>query len=164
MNSPYIYTVGHSTRLRSELVALLNYYNLDTLLDIRAIPYSGYNPQFNLETMIEEFPQSGITYEHIAALGGIKPSRDVMAAAKSCSERSRGFAEYMQTEKFKDGLDYVLNLANSGKQIALMCAESKPERCHRFWVADTLQVQGWEVRHIVSEDDVRDHPANLFTY
>lgn len=159
-----IYTVGHSTRLRSELASLLNSYNVDTLLDIRAIPYSGYNPQFNLETMVQEFPKSGIAYEHIASLGGKKPSREVMAAAKSCSERSHGFAEYMQSQEFKNGLDYVLSLASSGKIIALMCAESKPERCHRFWVTDAVQEREWEVQHIISEEDSQDHPANLFTY
>ena len=159
-----IHTIGHSTRLRSELSSLLKKHNVDTLLDIRAIPYSGYNPQFNLETMIEEFPTSGITYEHVASLGGITPSGTVMAAAKSCSERSRGFAEYMQSDEFRDGLNYVLSLAETGKRIALMCAESKPEHCHRFWVADAVQEQGWQVQHIISEDGLRDHPANLFTY
>lgn len=143
---------------------MLKHYGVDTLLDIRAIPYSRYNPQFNLEEMIREMPGTGITYEHISALGGRRPSREVMAAAKSCSERSHGFAEYMQSEEFRTGLQYVLERAREGKTIALMCAESDPSHCHRFWVADAVQAEGVTVQHIVREDDLREHPANLFTY
>ncbi|MCB0710731.1 MAG: DUF488 domain-containing protein [Ignavibacteriae bacterium] len=164
MSSQIIYTVGHSTRLRSELASLLKHYNVDTLIDIRAIPYSRYNPQFNLETMITEFPKNGMTYEHLSSLGGEPPSREVMAQAKSCSERSRGFATHMESEDFKRGLQYVLSLAASGKSVALMCGELRPEHCHRFQVADVVQANGWDVQHIVSETDLRHHPANLFTY
>ena len=164
MSSKTIYTVGHSTRQRSELAALLKHYGVDRLIDIRAIPYSRYNPQFNLETMMEEFPKTGIEYEHLAVMGGERPSSEVMAKAKSCSERSRGFAAHMESEEFRQGLDYVLDLAAEGKTIALMCGELRPEHCHRFQVADVIQGEGWEVEHIVSEDDLRHHPANLFTY
>ncbi len=159
-----IYTVGHSTRQRSELAALLRHYGIDTLVDIRAIPYSRFNPQFNLETMIAEFPKTGIAYEHLASLGGKRPSKEVMAQAKSCSDRSRGFAGYMETEEFRQGLEHVLDLARRGKRVALMCGELRPEHCHRFQVADAIQREGGQVSHIVSEDDLRDHPANLFTY
>lgn len=159
-----IYTVGHSTRKRSELVALLKHYGVDTLLDIRAIPYSRYNSQFNLEEMVREMPGAGLHYRHIASLGGRRPSREVMAGAKSCSERSHGFAEYMKSEEFRKGLDSVLELARGGSTIALMCAESDPTHCHRFWVADAVQAEGFTVQHIVREDDLREHPANLFTY
>lgn len=159
-----IYTVGHSTRKRSELVSLLKHYGVDTLLDIRAIPYSRYNSQFNLEEMLKEMPATGIAYEHITALGGRRPSREVMAAARSCSERSHGFAEYMKSDEFRSGLARVLELAREGKTIALMCAESDPSHCHRFWVADAVQAEGFTVEHIVREDDLREHPANLFTY
>lgn len=159
-----IYTIGHSTRQRPELVALLKHFGVDTLLDIRAIPYSRYNPQFNREDMARAMPGTGVSYEHIEALGGIRPSRDVMAAAKSCSDRSRGFAEYMKSESFRNGLARVLELAAEGKTIALMCAESDPSHCHRYWVSDAVQAEGHAVRHIVREDDLRDHPANLFTY
>ena len=159
-----IYTVGHSTRKRSELVALLKHYGVDTLFDIRAIPYSRYNPQFNREEMIKEMPSTGVNYTHIAALGGKRPSQEVMAAAKSCSERSHGFAGYMETEQFRKGLEIVLEAAGEGKTIALMCAESNPAHCHRFHVSDAVQAAGKTVKHIVKEDDLREHPTNLFTY
>lgn len=163
-NTNVIYTVGHSTRQRSELADLLKHHGVDTLIDIRAIPYSRYNPQFNLETMTAEFPKTGITYEHLSPLGGNRPSPEVMAKAKSCSERSRGFGKHMESEEFRAGLKHVFELAAQGNVVALMCGELRPEHCHRFQVADIIQAEGWEVRHIVSEDDLRDHPANLFTY
>lgn len=159
-----IYTVGHSTRSFQDLIDLLSHYDVDALLDIRAIPYSRYNPQFNRETMIREMPATGIRYEHIAELGGVKPSKEVMAAAKSCSERSRGFADHMRTDAFRKGLDRVLGSVAEGETVALMCAESDPSHCHRFWVADAVQANGPMVMHIVSMDELRDHPANLFTY
>src|SRR5690349_2808465 len=132
-----IYTIGHSTRKREDLVGILKHYGIELLLDIRKIPYSRYNPQFNREEMIKEMPAAGILYEHCDELGGVRPAQEVMDRAKSCSERSRGFAGYMQTDPFKRGLKRALELAAT-RRIALMCAESDPTHCHRFWVADAL--------------------------
>ena len=159
-----IYTVGHSTRKRSELIALLKHYGVDTLLDIRAIPYSRYNSQFNREEMMAAMPSAGIAYEHLEALGGKRPPREVMATAKSCSERSHGFAAHMQTEEFREGLAHVLDLTRASRTVVLMCAESDPSHCHRYWVADAVEAEGFTVRHIVTEQDLREHPRNLFTY
>ena len=158
-----MYTVGHSTRSRGELVELLRRHGIQILLDIRKIPYSRYNPQFNRETMMEEMPATGIRYEHCDDLGGIKPSREVIDRAKSCSERSRGFAEYMRTPAFARGIDRALELAGAGR-VALMCAEANPDHCHRFWVADALAAAGVDVLHIVSAERADPHPKNLFTY
>ncbi len=161
---PIIYTIGHSTRTQQELIDLLRHYNVNALIDIRAIPYSGYNPQFNRETLMKVMPETGIRYEHLQEVGGKRPSQEVMAAAKSCSERSRGFAGHMQTEEFKQGINHIVDLANTGETLALMCAESEPSHCHRFWVADALNDRGATIRHIITDNDVREHPANLFTY
>jgi len=159
-----IYTIGHSTRTQQELVALLRLYEVTTLVDIRRVPYSRHNPQFNREEMDRTIPEAGLRYEHLTELGGVKPSREVIDRARSCSERSRGFATYMGTPPFKRGIEHVLRLAER-EQIALMCAEADPSHCHRFWVADALVVRpGVTVRHIVGPDDLREHPANLFTY
>jgi uncharacterized protein (DUF488 family) len=160
---PEIYTIGHSTRKREDLVEILKHYGIELLLDIRKIPYSRYNPQFNREEMMKVMPATGIGYEHCDELGGVRPPQEVMDRAKSCSERSRGFAGYMQTDNFKRGLKRALELA-SQQRIALMCAESDPSHCHRFWVADALGEQGIDVIHIINEREVREHPRNLFTY
>lgn len=158
-----IYTVGHSTRKREELVELLKHYGIEVLLDIRKIPYSRYNPQFNREEMMKAMPATGIRYEHCDELGGIRPPQEVIDKAKSCSERSRGYAGYMQTEPFKHGLRRALELAAESR-VALMCAESDPTHCHRFWVADALAAEGIAVRHIINLERVDEHPENLFTY
>lgn len=158
-----IYTVGHSTRSREELVELLKHYGIEILVDIRKIPYSRYNPQFNKETMMEEIPKRGLVYEHITELGGVRPPQEVVDRAKSCSERSRGFAGYMKTPAFKKGLEQALSLTTRGR-VALMCAEADPSHCHRFWVADALAARGVLVEHIVRIGDLQRHPENLFSF
>jgi uncharacterized protein (DUF488 family) len=159
-----IYTIGHSTRTQEELIALLRFYSVQTLIDIRRVPYSRHNAQFNREEMITVIPRAGIRYEHLTQLGGVKPSQEVIDRAKSCSERSRGFAAYMQSPPFLEGIERVLTLAKDGT-LALMCAESDPRHCHRFWVADALVgSEGISVKHIISIKEAWDHPANLFTY
>jgi uncharacterized protein (DUF488 family) len=158
-----IYTVGHSTRSHEQLVALLRAHGIERLIDIRKIPYSRYNPQFNREEMERTMPPTGILYEHLEELGGKRPPQDVVEKARSCSERSRGFAEYMKTPAFRHGLERVLALSESAS-IALMCAEADPSHCHRFWVADALVAHGAIVRHILSESEAEIHPENLFTF
>lgn len=158
-----IYTIGHSTRTSQELVELLRHYGVDRLIDIRSIPFSRYNPQFNRDVIADVMRQSDIGYEHLESLGGIKPTREVMERATSCSERSRGFATYMQSDEFRSGLARVLQVAEHAT-VALMCAESNPSHCHRFWVSDALLEQGVDVAHIIDATTLRDHPRNLFTY
>ncbi|HVK38528.1 MAG TPA: DUF488 domain-containing protein [Candidatus Kapabacteria bacterium] len=158
-----IYTVGHSTRTHEQLVELLRAHHIELLIDIRRIPYSRYNPQFNREELDRTMPPTGILYEHLEELGGTRPPQHVLERARSCSERSRGFAEYMTTPAFRRGLDRVLVLAESSR-IALMCAEADPSHCHRFWVADALVAHGATVRHITSTTEAEIHPENLFTF
>ncbi len=159
----HIYTVGHSTRTAAELIELLGHYGVESLIDIRRIPFSRHNPQFNRETIGPALGAEGIRYEHIEALGGVKPSREVIERARSCSERSRGFAGFMKSEEFGRGLDRVVEAA-AANVVAIMCAEAEPSHCHRYWVADALIERGVEVEHIVRIGDVREHPRNLFTY
>jgi uncharacterized protein (DUF488 family) len=158
-----IFTVGHSTRQQSELIELLKHYGVETLVDIRRIPFSRHNPQFNRETVMKAMEEAGIRYEHLTELGGVKPSQEVIDRARSCSERSRGFAGYMETPVFQKGLEHAIALS-ADSQIALMCAEADPAHCHRFWVADALVERGIEVEHIVAINDLRDHPRNLFSF
>jgi uncharacterized protein (DUF488 family) len=158
-----VYTVGHSTRTQKQLIELLQHYGVDVLLDIRSIPYSRYNPQFNTNNMTQGMESAGIAYEHVESLGGKKPPRDVIQRARSCSERSHGFAEYMKTDEFSEGLQHVIDLAGE-HTVALMCAEADPSHCHRFWVADALIGRDVDVQHLVNIGDVREHPRNLFTY
>lgn len=158
-----IYTIGHSTRRLEELVTCLKAYGITLLVDVRAIPYSRYNPQFNREGLIEQLPALGIGYLHLAALGGNRPSKETMEKARSCSERSRGFSSYMKTKEFKDALSTVESYATAGEVIALMCGEIDPTHCHRFWIAEELQERDWEMTHILQENDAVPHPRTLFS-
>jgi uncharacterized protein (DUF488 family) len=160
---PMIYTVGHSTRRFDELVELLRAHGVERLVDIRRIPYSRFNPQFNREEMERGMPATGILYEHLEALGGRRPPQEVIDRAKSCSERSRGFSEYMKSDVFRHGLERIIALSAS-EEIALMCAEANPAHCHRYWVADALVARGHAVRHITGLDEADPHPENLFTF
>lgn len=157
---PMIYTIGHSTRTLHELIELLRSFGVDRLVDIRAIPYSRHNPQFNRETMERSMPSTSIDYEHLATLGGIPPARDVMEKARSCSERSRGFASYMETPHFIDGIRRVLAMEKE-EMIALMCAENDPTHCHRWWVADALVAHGAEVEHIIGSGRTLAHQMRM---
>ncbi|MCC7438916.1 MAG: DUF488 domain-containing protein [Armatimonadetes bacterium] len=157
-----IYTIGHSTRSQEALMELLKRCGVQGVIDIRAIPYSRYNPQFNREEMQRAYHSSGIRYQHLESLGGTRPPKEVMERARSCSERSRGFAQYMATPVFQEGIQQLVEMAKQ-EQLALMCAEADPAHCHRFWVADALVERGVQVRHIISETETREHPANLFS-
>lgn len=156
-----VYTIGHSTRTTSDFVLLLKQHKVEILLDIRVVPYSRFNPQYNREALSQELKKYDILYQHIEALGGIKPTKEIMESAKSCSERSRGFGEYMKTIEFKSSLHYVIGVAKS-LVVALMCAESEPTKCHRRLVADALTNEEVEVAHIISYKELRPHSTGLF--
>jgi len=155
-----MYTVGHSTRTQQELAELALAFGVQRILDIRMIPYSRHNPQFNREDMERAMPALGIAYEHLPDLGGIPPSRAVMEKARSCSERSRGFAAYMETEAFARGIERAV-LYGSQEKIALMCAENDPTHCHRWWVADALVARGIEVDHIIGPARTAPHQVKM---
>ena len=157
-----MYTIGHSTRRLEELEACLKAYNVTLLVDVRSIPYSRYNPQFNREDLIEQLPARGLGYIHLSALGGKRPPKEVMDRARSCSERSRGFAEHMQSQEFRNELAKVVTYSESGEVVALMCGEIDPTHCHRFWIAEELQDQGWQMIHILQENDALPHPRIRF--
>ncbi|MBX6772613.1 MAG: DUF488 domain-containing protein [Chloroflexi bacterium] len=143
-----IYALGHSTRPLDELIALLDRYGITTLADVRTIPRSRRNPQFNREALAAVLTGRGITYVHLARLGGLR--RGLGAASPNTAWRNasfRGYADYMLTPEFAEGLDELLKLAARGP-IAIMCAEAVPWRCHRSLIADALLVRGITVQHI----------------
>lgn len=151
-----ILTVGHSTRPIEEFVALLHDHGVSTLADIRTIPRSRRNPQYESSVLATALETAGIRYVHLPALGGLRrPRRDSPNAAWR-NESFRGYADYMQTDTFAHTLDDVLDLAEDGR-VALMCAEAVPWRCHRSLVADALTVRGVPVAHIVGAGIARPH-------
>ncbi len=157
----FIYTIGHSTRRLDEFLDLVGRYGIELLLDIRTVPRSRHVPHFNSDSLKRALHERGVAYIHIKRLGGLrKPAKDSVNKAWRNSS-FRGFADYMQTEEFKKGLNELLDLA-SEKRTALMCAEAVPWRCHRSLVSDALLVRGVEVRHIVSEKSSRLHELTPF--
>jgi len=144
-----IMTVGHSTRPIEQFVQLLQAHEVKYLVDVRTLPRSHRNPQFNREVLPQTLEVAGIGYVHLAALGGLRHPR---AASRNTGWRNasfRGYADYMETEDFAAGLQELLELAKH-KQVAIMCAEAVPWRCHRMLIADALMARQVSVEHIMS--------------
>jgi uncharacterized protein (DUF488 family) len=159
-----IYTIGHSTRSQADFVALLRHYGVATLVDVRTMPRSRHNPQFNLEELTTALPEAGIAYVHLARLGGLR--RGLGADSPNTGWRNasfRAYADYMQTADFALGLDELHGIALKGP-VALMCAEAVPWRCHRSLIADALTVRGVDVREIQSVTRTEVHKLTPFAH
>jgi uncharacterized protein (DUF488 family) len=157
-----IYTIGHSTRSLEELVELLRAHGVTTLVDIRTVPRSRHNPQFNREALARDLPERGIAYVHLAALGGLRHGLGDASPNQGWRNTSfRGYADYMLGDEFARGLDELLRLPAEG-EVAIMCAEAVPWRCHRSLVADALAVRGVEVRHILGAERAEPHRLSRF--
>ncbi len=153
---PVIFTVGHSTRSLDELVEILRAHGVKRLIDVRSIPRSRHNPQFNRETLSKALHNRGFNYRHLKALGGQRHARRHSVNTGWRNASFRGFADYMQTPAFKSALEELLSLAGQ-KPTALMCAEAVPWRCHRSLIADALTARGYEVRDIMSVTSAKPH-------
>ncbi len=155
-NEPVIYTIGHSTHPREEFLAILKAHAIELVADVRTIPKSRHNPQFNSEAMAMSLPENGISYEHIQKLGGLRhPKRDSPNMGWE-NASFRGFADYMQTADFEEGLKNLIAIAQK-KKTAIMCAEALPWRCHRSLIGDALLVRGITVMDIMSASSVKAH-------
>ena len=159
-----IYTIGHSTRPRDELISLLNQHGVTTLADVRTIPRSRHNPQFNREALAMALPSAGIAYAHLAALGGLRHTVGVASRNQGWRNESfRGYADYMQTPAFVNGLEELRKLTASGP-VAVMCAEAVPWRCHRSLIADALLVRGVVANEIQSLTRTSPHQLTPFAH
>jgi uncharacterized protein (DUF488 family) len=160
-NQPTILTVGHSTRPLGDFVELLKSHGVQRVVDVRTIPRSRHNPQFNRETLSAALRKAKIGYVHLAKLGGLRhASRDsINTGWRNAS--FRGFADYMQTADFKAGLARLIELAKK-KLTAIMCAEAVPWRCHRSLIADALLGRGIPVEHILSGARLQPHKLTPF--
>jgi len=153
---PMVLTVGHSTRTLQEFVVLLLDHGVTQLVDVRTIPRSRHNPQFNRDRLPRPLQKAGIRYRHMAGLGGLRHAhRDsINTAWRNAS--FRGFADYMQTPEFQKALDQLVELAKT-LRTAIMCAETVPWRCHRSLIGDALLVRGVRVEEIASPTRTRPH-------
>lgn len=151
-----VFTIGHSTRTISQLVGLLRQVSVDLLVDVRSVPRSRTNPQFNTDALPGPLAAAGIGYRHIAALGGLRGRRKDAAASQNTlwvNNAFRNYADYAATGQFRSGLDELIELAPQHR-CAIMCAEAVWWRCHRRIITDYLLVRGISVAHIMGPGKV----------
>ena len=156
-----IFTIGHSTNTAEQFISLLKAHDIKQLIDIRTIPKSRHNPQFNKDALEKYIRSSGIGYRHMKNLGGLRHSRANSINLGWNNLSFRGFADYMASEEFAQALDSLINLAKK-KKTAIMCAEALPWRCHRSLVADALNRKKWKVFHFMSKNTASLHKMTPF--
>lgn len=151
-----ISTIGHSTRSLKEFLALLKERDITCLVDVRTIPRSRHNPQFNQHRLSHKLPKTGIRYQHMPGLGGLRHAKmdSINTAWRNAS--FRGFADYMQTRDFVKNLQPLIRLSKR-KRAVIMCAEAVPWRCHRSLIADALCVRRFEIFHIMGPKSLKNH-------
>jgi uncharacterized protein (DUF488 family) len=156
-----ILTVGHSILPIEDFLALLREHGVVQLADVRTIPKSRRNPQFESDALKGALQKQGIRYEHMPALGGLRHPRKDSTNFGWKNPGFRGYADYMQTEEFQNGLKKLIDISTGGLT-AIMCAEAVPWRCHRSLIADALLAQGIPVEHIQSLTKTRAHTMTPF--
>ncbi len=161
MSGPTVYTVGHSTRSFEELVGLLRAHGVRRLVDVRTVPRSRRHPHFSREALVESLPAAGIEYRWLRELGGLRRPRPDSPNTGWRNESFRGFADHMQTAGFAAAVDELLALAQ-GDDLAIMCSEAVPWRCHRSLVGDALLVRGAKVLDIMSAGKATPHRLTPF--
>jgi len=156
-----VFTIGHSNLPIEDFLAILKAHGVERLIDIRTVPRSRHNPQFNRDALPGSLQQVAIAYLHMPSLGGLRhPHKDSINSAWR-NDSFRGYADYMQTADFEKALDELIAIA-SRERTAIMCAESVPWRCHRSLVADALTARGEKVDHIMSETKRTPHSITAF--
>lgn len=156
-----IFTIGHSNRSIGEFIELLQTHGAKQVIDIRTIPKSRHNPQFNSDALAASLRKARIHYVHLKDLGGLRHARKDSVNLGWRNASFRGFADYMQTPEFVAGLDRAMGLAKAHPS-ALMCAEAVPWRCHRSLVADALSIRGVRVLHIMGAAAPKPHSLTPF--
>jgi uncharacterized protein (DUF488 family) len=154
-----ILTIGHSTRTLDEFVELLEAYGVTLVVDVRTVPRSRHNPQFNKETLPSNLKKYGIKYIHMPDIGGLRRPKHDSENLAWRNNSFRGYADYMQTKEFTDNLLKIIALARENR-LALMCAEALPWRCHRSLISDALVVRHVKVEHIISATSLINHQLN----
>ena len=172
-----IWTIGHSTRTIDELILLLKANKINLLADVRTLPGSRRYPHFNKDALTKSLSEQGIRYEHFPELGGKRKTKPDSRNTAWRNPSFRGYADYMETEQFQNGIERLLNTAGQGAEswavaekryddseavtpcaIAIMCAEAVWWRCHRSLIADCLKARGVEVLHVLGATKVDPHP------
>ena len=158
---PTLYTVGHSTRALEDFIALLKGHGVAAIADVRRFPRSRKYPHFNDDALAESLPSSGLRYAPVPALGGRRRTSAGSPNTGWRNEGFRGYADYMLTPPFEQGLAQLAALA-AETPTAMMCAEAVPWRCHRSLIADAMLVRGWQVLDVVGDAAPTPHKLTKF--
>jgi uncharacterized protein (DUF488 family) len=156
-------TIGHSTHPLEAFVRMLQAHGVETLVDVRTVPRSRHNPQFNRETLPESLQAAGIAYVHMEGLGGLRHARRDSVNTGWRNLSFRGYADYMQTAEFAAALQQLIELSRA-RPTAIMCSEAVPWRCHRSLIADALAVRGIPVEHIMTAASRKPHTLTPFAH
>ncbi len=159
--SPLVVTIGHSTRTLEEFTDLLQIHGTSCVVDVRTVPRSRHNPQFNKASLPRALKKAGLTYVHIPGLGGLRHVKRDSVNLGWRNASFRGYADYTQTPEFEQSLEELIRLANKDR-IVLMCAEAVPWRCHRSLIADALLVRGIRTEDIMSPTRRQVHTLTPF--
>jgi uncharacterized protein (DUF488 family) len=151
-----IYTIGHSTHPIDEFNKILQAYGIELLVDVRTIPGSRHNPQFNQAELEQYLHEHGVSYAHLKELGGRRHTSKSSINIGWRNLSFRGYADYMQTEEFRAGIERLIKLAQSQRTV-IMCAEAVPWRCHRSLIGDALLVRNVHVEDIMGETSAKPH-------
>ena len=154
-------TVGHSNRPAAELIGMLKSHRAELLVDVRTVPRSRHNPQFNQDVLPGTLAEAGIGYLHLPGLGGLRRARPDSTNTGWRNPSFRGFADYMQTAPFEAALEELMRL-EAARPTAIMCAEAVPWRCHRSLIADALAARGVGVLHLMSAQKSYPHKTTPF--
>jgi uncharacterized protein (DUF488 family) len=144
-----ILTIGHSTWTIDEFIRLLHAHGVTLLVDVRTVPRSRHNPQFNKDSLPDSLSKAGVRYVHMASLGGLRRARSDSVNAAWRNASFRGYADYMQTREFEEALEELIELSQKNR-VAIMCSEAVPWRCHRSLIGDALTVRGIRTEDIMS--------------
>lgn len=156
-----LYTIGHSTHPIEEFIEMLEINGIERLVDVRTVPKSRHNPQFGSEALAKSLKEANIEYAHTSALGGLRRTKKDSINTGWRNASFRGYADYMQSQEFKDALEKLEKEALN-RTTVIMCAEAVPWRCHRSLIADALIVDDWEVRDIMSKTATNEHKLTSF--
>jgi len=153
-----LHTIGHSTHPAGLFTGLLRAHGIEMLADVRSVPRSRHNPQFDREVLAASLETAAIGYVHLPALGGMRRPRADSVNLGLRRSGFRGYADHMQTDEFQRGLERLEGLARKGAT-AIMCAEAEPSRCHRALLSDALVARGWRVLHIQGDGALPHAPS-----
>jgi uncharacterized protein (DUF488 family) len=160
-SEPLICTIGHSNRPLNSFLDLLQSNEIVRVLDVRTVPRSRHNPQFNQDALRTSLDAVQISYTHLPGLGGLRHARANSPNSGWHNLSFRGYADYMRSSEFADNVQWVANLARA-ERCVLMCAEAVPWRCHRSMIGDALLIRGIRVEDIIGPKGRKPHVLTAF--